>query len=88
MLIDLPQVVDVVANPQGPAFLSRDVAVMATWFRANGTPADAAALTREALAAAGLGVRSWGSAVRGARHGRRNPLVGTVRPCPAAAART
>jgi len=54
VLIDLPQVVDVVANPQGPAFLSRDVAVMATWFQAHGTPADAEHLTREALAAAGL----------------------------------
>ena len=28
VLIDLPQIVDVVGNPQGPAFLARDVAVM------------------------------------------------------------
>jgi RIO kinase 1 len=36
ILIDLPQVVDVVANPQGLAFLRRDVAVMTKWFAAHG----------------------------------------------------
>lgn len=47
VLIDLPQVVDVVANPQGPAFLARDVRTVATWFAARGLPpevADAEAL--------------------------------------------
>lgn len=38
VLIDLPQVVDVVANPQGPEFLARDVRVVATWFAARGLP--------------------------------------------------
>jgi RIO kinase 1 len=38
VVIDLPQVVDVVANPQGPQFLERDAAVVATWFAARGVP--------------------------------------------------
>jgi RIO kinase 1 len=38
VLIDLPQVVDVVGNPQGPAFLARDVARAAGWFAARGLP--------------------------------------------------
>ena len=38
VLIDLPQVVDVVGNPQGPAFLARDVARVAEWFAARGLP--------------------------------------------------
>jgi RIO kinase 1 len=38
VLIDLPQVVDVVGNPQGPAFLARDVARIAGWFAARGLP--------------------------------------------------
>lgn len=38
VLIDLPQVVDVVGNPQGPAFLARDVARVADWFTARGLP--------------------------------------------------
>lgn len=47
VLIDLPQVVDVVANPQGPAFLARDVRTVTAWFAARGLPpqvADAGAL--------------------------------------------
>ncbi|NHW87288.1 RIO-like kinase, partial [Escherichia coli] len=39
-LIDLPQVVDVVVNPQGREFLARDVRIVATWFAARGLPAD------------------------------------------------
>jgi ABC-type sugar transport system ATPase subunit len=35
VLIDLPQVVDVVANPRGPDLLARDVAVVADWFAAG-----------------------------------------------------
>jgi RIO kinase 1 len=57
VLIDLPQVVDVVANPQGPAFLARDVAAMTRWFAARGLEldeADADALTGRLLADAGL----------------------------------
>jgi RIO kinase 1 len=57
VLIDLPQVVDVVANPQGPDFLARDVRVVANWFVARGMPpeeADAEALTSVLLTEAGL----------------------------------
>lgn len=57
VLIDLPQVVDVVGNPQGPAFLARDVTVVADWFRSKGLPeqlADAGRLTASLLADAGL----------------------------------
>ncbi|MGH4007581.1 MAG: serine protein kinase RIO [Pseudonocardiaceae bacterium] len=38
VLIDLPQVVDIVANPQGPAFLARDVRTVTGWFTAHGLP--------------------------------------------------
>jgi RIO kinase 1 len=57
VLIDLPQVVDVVANPQGPSFLARDVANVATWFRARGLGLDdddVRDLTERLLADAGL----------------------------------
>lgn len=36
VVIDLPQVVDVVGNPQGPQFLARDVARIGDWFTARG----------------------------------------------------
>ena len=57
VLIDLPQVVDVVANPQGPQFLARDVATVTAWFAARGLPpevADAAALEDLLRCEAGL----------------------------------
>ena len=57
MLIDLPQIVDVVANPRGLEFLARDVANVADWFRARGLPdryADTEALVAELVTAAGL----------------------------------
>jgi RIO kinase 1 len=38
VVIDLPQVVDVVGNPQGPQFLTRDVGRVADWFAARGLP--------------------------------------------------
>jgi RIO kinase 1 len=40
VLIDLPQIVDVIANPQGADFLTRDVRNVATWFAARGLPPD------------------------------------------------
>lgn len=40
VLIDLPQIVDVIANPQGADFITRDVRNVATWFAARGLPAD------------------------------------------------
>jgi RIO kinase 1 len=36
VMIDLPQVVDVIANPQGVSFLDRDAANVAGWFAARG----------------------------------------------------
>lgn len=42
MLIDLPQVVDLVGNPQGDEFLRRDVRNVAGWFAARGLPASTA----------------------------------------------
>jgi RIO kinase 1 len=38
VLIDLPQVVDVVINPNGREFLARDVHNVARWFAARGLP--------------------------------------------------
>jgi RIO kinase 1 len=52
ILIDLPQVVDVFANPQGAEFLERDAANVAKWFTARGlagvtpSPAELPALLR------------------------------------------
>lgn len=38
VVIDLPQIVDVVANPRGPEFLARDARNVGTWFAAHGVP--------------------------------------------------
>jgi RIO kinase 1 len=57
MLIDLPQVVDVVANPNGPDFLARDVRNITSWFTSRGLPielSDVEQLTAELLAEAGM----------------------------------
>lgn len=55
VLIDLPQIVDVVQNPQGPAFLARDVGTIVAWFTARGLPGlDPAAVTEDLLATAGI----------------------------------
>jgi RIO kinase 1 len=51
VVIDLPQVVDVVGNPQGPAFLARDVARVAEWFTARGMPPDIGDALLAAMAA-------------------------------------
>ena len=57
VLIDLPQVIDVIAHPRGAEFLERDVANVSRWFAARGldgvaTPPDE--LGRAARAEAGL----------------------------------
>ena len=36
VLIDLPQVVDVIANPQGAGYLERDAVNVGNWFTARG----------------------------------------------------
>src|SRR5207237_6763403 len=56
VMIDLPQVVDVIANPQGPSYLDRDAADVATWFAARSLPdGEQEALVAELRAEAGLG---------------------------------
>ncbi|MEO3884791.1 RIO1 family regulatory kinase/ATPase [Nonomuraea sp. B5E05] len=51
VIIDLPQIVDVIAHPAGPSFLDRDARNVATWFAAKGVaaadPDTLAALLRE-----------------------------------------
>lgn len=62
VLIDMPQVVDVIANPQGGSFLDRDAANISRWFAARGLadgdpgPDDLAAVLRAeaGLSAPGL----------------------------------
>ena len=54
VLIDLPQVVDVIGNPQGADFLARDVRNVATWFVARGLEVDVDALLERLLYEAGL----------------------------------
>jgi RIO kinase 1 len=55
VLIDLPQVVDVVANPGGREFLARDVRVVSTWFASRGlSEVDEHELTRSLLVEAGV----------------------------------
>jgi RIO kinase 1 len=55
VVIDLPQVVDVVANPQGRRFLARDANNVAAWFVARGVAhADGEELTEMLAADAGL----------------------------------
>ena len=55
VVIDLPQIVDVVANPQGSQFLARDANNVATWFASHGvTEADGEALAADLLRSAGI----------------------------------
>ena len=54
VIIDLPQVVDVIANPLGGEFLARDVRNVAAWFVARGLPVDADGLIERLSYEAGL----------------------------------
>jgi RIO kinase 1 len=54
VLIDLPQVVDVVTNPRGREFLVRDVRNVAKWFGARGLDVDPDDLAGDLLADAGV----------------------------------
>ncbi|GAA1791047.1 RIO kinase 1 [Luedemannella flava] len=55
VMIDLPQVVDVIANPRGREFLHRDAMNVAGWFTSHGLDsADGEALTAELAHMAGL----------------------------------
>jgi RIO kinase 1 len=52
VVIDLPQAVDMVANPAGADFLMRDCHNVSTWFNARGLEVDEHALFAELLAVA------------------------------------
>jgi RIO kinase 1 len=55
VLIDLPQIVDVIANPQGSTFLARDATVIADFFARKGVPgADGELLAARLAGFAGL----------------------------------
>ena len=50
VIIDLPQVIDLVGNPQGVDYLLRDVTNVSTWFRARGLEVDEHDVFSELLA--------------------------------------
>ncbi|WP_392542921.1 serine protein kinase RIO [Oryzobacter telluris] len=52
VLIDWPQVVDVIGNPRGFEFLERDATTMVTWFQRKGLEVDAGELVGDLVAEA------------------------------------
>ena len=50
VIIDVPQAVDIIANPQGMDFLARDCRNVATWFAARGLDVDGEELLADVLA--------------------------------------
>ncbi|GIF21350.1 RIO kinase 1 [Actinoplanes tereljensis] len=54
VLIDLPQIVDVIGNPQGADFIARDVRNVAGWFTQRGLRVDADELLERLLYEAGI----------------------------------
>ena len=56
VMIDLPQIVDLVANPQGPDFLRRDCENVCRWFAARGVETDVELLFGDLMAEA---VGAW-----------------------------
>lgn len=50
VIIDVPQAVDIIANPQGMDFLARDCRNVCTWFRARGLDVDAEELLGQLVA--------------------------------------
>ncbi|HZG97189.1 MAG TPA: RIO1 family regulatory kinase/ATPase, partial [Nocardioidaceae bacterium] len=52
VVIDLPQVVDLVANPRGMEFLQRDCHNVCAWFTSRGLDVDEADLFADAVAQA------------------------------------
>jgi RIO kinase 1 len=53
VIIDIPQAVDIISNPQGMDFLARDCRNVCTWFTARGLPVDAEELLGELVASPG-----------------------------------
>jgi RIO kinase 1 len=54
VIIDMPQIVDLIANPQGAEFLARDVRNVAGWFTSRGLSVDADGLIERLSYEAGL----------------------------------
>jgi RIO kinase 1 len=52
IMIDLPQIVDIAANPRGPEFLQRDCANIGRWFSARGVDVDVDELFGDLMAEA------------------------------------
>ncbi len=52
VIIDWPQIVDVIGNPRGPEFLQRDCHNMCAWFVSRGLAVDEEALFGDLMAAA------------------------------------
>jgi RIO kinase 1 len=52
VIIDWPQVVDVIGNPSGFEFLERDATTMAAWFRRKGLDVDTGELVADLVAEA------------------------------------
>ena len=52
VLIDWPQIVDIIGNPQGPEFLARDAHNMCAWFTSRGLVVDEGEMFGELMAAA------------------------------------
>jgi len=52
VLIDWPQIVDIIGNPQGPEFLARDAHNICAWFTSRGLVVDEGELFGELMAAA------------------------------------
>ena len=52
VIIDWPQIVDVIGNPQGFDFLERDATTMATWFVRKGLAVDSGELVGDLVAEA------------------------------------
>ena len=52
VVIDWPQIVDVIGNPHGPEFLERDTHNMCEWFTRRGYPVDEGELFSDLMAAA------------------------------------
>jgi RIO kinase 1 len=52
VVIDLPQVIDLVANPRGMAYLQRDCHNVCSWFVQRGLPVDENALFSELVSEA------------------------------------
>lgn len=52
VLIDWPQIVDIIGNPQGPEFLARDCHNMCAWFMSRGLVVDEGELLGDLMAAA------------------------------------